>query len=177
VGLAIFSSDDNGRSWRVLSKTPLRPYVVGEAPLLRTKSGKIFLLSRSLEFMGGRADASGSLMQSVSLDDGQTWSELREIGLSSMNTPAHLLQLRDGRILCTHASRAYPGSVYVTLSCDEGETWDSHSTRIITNDLANNDTTYPTTTQLADGSLATTWYGNLFGKFFIAVKRYRPEDL
>jgi hypothetical protein len=177
MGLAIFSSDDNGRSWRVLSRAPMRPFVVGEPALLRTRSGKILLLSRSQEFMAGRAEATGSLMQSVSLDDGKTWSELRDAGMSSMNTPAHLLALQDGRILCTHASRAYPGSVYVTVSRDEGQSWDADNTRIITNDLINNDTTYPTTAQLADGSLATCWYGNLFGKFFVAVKRYRPEDL
>ena len=97
--------------------------------------------------------------------------------MSSMNTPAHLLQLQDGRILCTHASRTYPGSVYVTLSRDEGETWDTENTRIITNDLANFDSTYPTSGQLADGTLLTTWYANLFGKFYVAVKRYRPENL
>ena len=125
----------------------------------------------------GRAEATGSLLQSVSLDDGKTWSELREVGMSSMNTPAHLLQLQDGRVLCTHASRTYPGSVYVTLSRDEGETWDTENTRIITNDLANFDSTYPTSGQLADGTLLTTWYANLFGKFYVAVKRYRPESL
>ncbi|MBC8869623.1 MAG: exo-alpha-sialidase [Planctomycetes bacterium] len=177
VGIAIFSSDDNGRSWQVLSRVPPRPFIVGEAALLRTDSGKILLLSRSQEFMDGRAEATGSVMQSVSLDNGKTWSELREVGMSSMNTPAHLLQMKDGRILCTHASRHYPRSVYATVSRDEGETWDTPNTRIITNDLTNNDTTYPTTAQLADGTLVTTWYANLFGKFFVAVKRYRPEDL
>lgn len=177
VALAIFSSDDNGRSWQVLSKVPPRPFLVGEGTLLRAKSGRILLLSRSQEFMGGRAEASGVLMQSVSLDDGKTWSELGETGMSSMRAPAHLLQLEDGRILCTHASRSYPRSVYATISRDEGKSWDTDNTRIITNDLTNNDTTYPTTAQLSDGTLVTTWYGNLFGKFFVAVKRYRPEDL
>ena len=43
--------------------------------------------------------------------------------MSSMASPGHLLQLADGRILCTHASRHYPGSIYVTVSSDEGETW------------------------------------------------------
>ena len=177
VGIAIFSSDDNGRSWQVLSKVPPRAFIVGEAALLRTPSGKILLLSRSQEFMGRRAEATGSVMQSVSLDSGETWSELRDVGMSSMNTPAHLLQLKDKRILCTHASRHHPRSVYATVSLDEGETWDTDNTRIITNDLTNNDTTYPTTAQLADGTLVTTWYANLFGKFFVAVKRYRPQDL
>ena len=175
--MAVFCSDDNGRSWQVLAKVPERDFVVGEPTLLRTQSGKILLVSRTAALTRGRAEATGSLLQSVSLDDGKTWSELREVGMSSMNTPAHLLQLQDGRILCTHASRTYPGSVYVTLSRDEGETWDTENTRIITNDLANFDSTYPTSGQLADGTLLTTWYANLFGKFYVAVKRYRPENL
>ena len=175
--MAVFCSDDNGRSWQVLAKVPERDFVVGEPTLLRTQSGKILLVSRTAALTRGRAEATGSLLQSVSPDDGKTWSELREVGMSSMNTPAHLLQLQDGRILCTHASRTYPGSVYVTLSRDEGETWDTENTRIITNDLANFDSTYPTSGQLADGTLLTTWYANLFGKFYVAVKRYRPENL
>jgi hypothetical protein len=116
-------------------------------------------------------------MQSVSHDGGKTWSELSDAGMSSMNTPAHLLQLQGGRILCTHASRAYPGSIYVTISRDEGQTWDTKATRIITHDLANTDSTYPTTAQLSDGTLLTAWHSSLFGKFFVAVKRYRPADL
>jgi hypothetical protein len=30
---------------------------------------------------------------------------------------------------------------------------------------------------MADGTIITVWYGNLFGKFFAAAMRYRPEDL
>ncbi len=33
--------------------------------------------------------------------------------MSSMSTPADLLQLKDGRILCSHASRGYPGSIHL----------------------------------------------------------------
>jgi hypothetical protein len=92
-----------------------------------------------------------------------------------MTAPGHLLQLQDGRILCSHASRAYPGSIYVTTSSDEGATW--NASRVITNDLQNWDTSYPTSGQLADGTIITTWYANLFGKFFVAALRYKPEDV
>jgi len=90
---------------------------------------------------------------------------------------ADLLQLRDGRILVSHAARAYPGSIYVTISHDEGRTWDTAHTHVLTHDLANYDSTYPTSGQLPDDTILTTWYGNLFGKFYVAVLRYRPEDL
>ena len=35
----------------------------------------------------------------------------------------------------------------------------------------------PNSGQLADGTVLTTWYSNLFGKFYIALLRYRPEDI
>ena len=39
------------------------------------------------------------------------------------------------------------------------------------------DACYPNSGQLADGTVLTTWYSNLFGKFYLALLRYRPEDL
>jgi hypothetical protein len=174
--IALFCSDDDGRSWRVLSHLPRHPHTIGEATLLQTKGGKIILLSRT-SHSGDDAMAKGGLLQSDSDDDGQSWSEWRQTGMSSMDSPGHLIQLQDGRILCTHASRSYPGSVYVTLSSDEGTTWDTANTRIVTNDIANWDSCYPTSGQMADGTIITVWYANLFGKFFIPALLYRAEGL
>jgi len=179
-GMAVHASDDDGRSWTLLSTLPVHRYAIGEPTLLRTASGKIVLLSRShcgWNTRGPSWTERGMVLQSVSRDEGRTWSALEPTTLSSLNSPAHLLQLQDGRILCTHASRMYPGSVYVTVSRDEGDTWDSANMKLITNDLQNIDSCYPTSGQLADGALLTTWYSNLFGKFYIAVLRWRPEQL
>ena len=174
--IAIFYSDDDGRSWQVLASLPKNPYTIGECTLLQTASGKIVLLSRT-QWGGEGSDDKGGLLQSDSYDDGATWSEWRQTGMSSMGSPGHLLQLQDGRILCTHASRLYPGSIYVTVSGDEGTTWDIDNTRIVTNDVVNFDACYPTTGQREDGALITVWYANLFGKFFIPSLMYRPEQL
>jgi len=171
--IAVFASDDNGRTWQVFSHLPRHPHTIGEATLLQTQSGKIILLSRT-QWGGEGGLEKGGLLQSDSHDDGQTWSEWRQTGMSSMGSPGHLLQLQDGRILCTHASRAYPGSIYVTLSHDEGATWDTDNTRIVANDIANWDACYPTSGQMADGSIITVWYMNLFGKFFIPALIYKP---
>jgi len=174
----VFASDDEGRSWNVLGKLPLHPYVVGESTLLRTVGGKILLLARTQGVNGPRgSEPGGGLLQSDSLDDGQTWSQWRQTGMSSLGSPGHLLRLQDGRILCTHASRGYPGEVLVTTSADEGVTWNTDATRIVTNDITNWDSCYPTSGQLPDGTLLTTWYANLFGKYFIAVLRWQPEQL
>jgi len=177
VGMTIHCSDDSGRHWKPLGNVPEHQDVIGEPTLLRTRSGRIILLARSELKTGIDFTRRGPIFQSVSDDDGQTWSCLEATGMSSMSAPAHLLQLSDGRILVSHAARAYPGSIYVTISHDEGRTWDTDHTRLITHDLANYDSTYPTSGQLPDGTILTTWYGNLFGKFYVAVLRYRPEDL
>lgn len=175
--IAIFRSDDHGRSWQFHSKLPFHPSALGEATLLRTRSGRLVLLSRSEAWSGREWTKFGMLHQSVSEDEGTTWSGLTPTGMSSMSSPGHLLQLMDGRILCTHASRHHPCSIYATLSHDEGRTWDTVNTRIITQDLVNDDSCYPNSGQLADGSLITVWYANLFGKFHIPTLQYRPEDL
>ncbi|MBI4028605.1 MAG: exo-alpha-sialidase [Verrucomicrobia bacterium] len=175
--IAIFRSDDNGRSWQVHGKAPFHPSIIGECAMLRTLSGKLLLISRSEAWHGKDWTKQGMLHQSVSLDEGKTWSEFVPTEMSSMSSPGHLLQLKDGRILCTHASRNYPGSVYVTVSRDEGQTWDTANTRIITHDIKNYDSCYPNSGQMADGTLITVWYANLFGKFYISAFLYRPEDV
>lgn len=177
LNIAVYASDDNGRSWEVLSKLPVCPYLHDEATMLETTTGKVILLSRTPPGLSNDPLNHGGLLQSESNDEGKSWSPWRPTGMSSISTPAHLIRLQDGRILCTHASRGYPGEIYVTLSTDEGESWDTANTRIVTNDLANEDSTYPTTGQLADGTLITTWYANMFGKFYLATLRYGPEQL
>jgi hypothetical protein len=174
--IAIFYSDNDGRNWQVLTSLPANPYTIGECTLLKTAEGKIVLLSRT-QWGGKGSDEKGGLLQSDSYDDGATWSEWRQTGMSSMGSPGHLLQLQDGRILCTHASRLYPGSIFVTVSDDEGITWNTESTRIVANDVVNFDACYPTTGQRKDGALITVWYANLFGKFFIPSLTYHPEQI
>ncbi len=176
--IGIFCSDDNGRHWRHFSSIPHHPWVYGESPVLRTKSGRILCMGHGIVMKGDDWPKTGAvMMQSVSTDEGETWSPMEPTGMSSMGSPGDLTQLQDGRIMCTHASRHYPNSVYVTVSHDEGRTWDTRNTRILMDGMPTWDFGYPSTGQLADGTLVTVWYGNLFGKFFVSGLRYRPEDL
>jgi hypothetical protein len=176
----VFASDDDGRSWSCLAKLDADARNEVETTLLRTKSGKIILLVRTNVAYGGKGSDGlpiACLLQAESRDDGKTWTSFRETGMSSLASPAHLLQLQDGRILCSHASRTYPGSIYVTTSSDEGATWDTERTRTLADDLGNWDTAYPTSCQLADGTIITTWYANLLGRYHIPAVRYQPEEL
>ena len=177
-GAAVFASDDRGRSWHVLSTLPeAHVSFQGECSMLRTASGKIRIIGRSLAAWGQDWMNRGMLYASVSVDEGVTWAPWQSTDMSSMTSPGHLLQLQDGRMLCTHASRGYPGSIYVTVSRDEGETWDTASTRIIAHDLHNMDSCYPSSGQMADGTIITVWYDNHFGKFYIPTFLWHPEQI
>jgi len=175
--IAVFRSDDNGRNWQVHGKLPFHPAVIGEPTMLRTKNGRLLMLVRSEAWRGADWRQRGMLYQSASTDDGQTWSEFQPTAMSSMSSPGHLRQLADGRILCTHASRNYPGSVYATVSDDEGQSWDTARTRILANDIINYDSCYPNSGQLADGTVVTVWYANRFGRFYVTAALYRLEDV
>jgi hypothetical protein len=180
--VGIWYSDDKGRSWEYLSSIEPHtgvapPHEEGEPTIIRCNSGKLVTLMRSEAVMATDWDKKGNLLQSESYDNGKTWSKPHPTDMPSMSTPAHLTLLADGRLLVTHASRAYPASVYLTVSDDEGETWNTQSTKIVTQDLLNWDSTYPTTVQFSDGSLFTVWYGSRFGKFFIGTAKYGLEDL
>jgi len=174
--LCVHYSDDNGRNWNLLATTPRNPLVTGEPSIIRAKSGKIIMVARS-EGSGYEWMKKGCLFQSDSCDDGKTWTMPRPTDMIGPAVTGHLLQLADGRIMCTHASRLYPGSIYVTVSSDEGETWDTDNTRILVNDIANYDSCYPNSGQMADGTIISVWYNNLFGKFFINYMLFRPEDI
>ena len=174
---AIFASDDDGRSWHFLAMPKPNPAVTGEGTLLWLANGDVLLLVRTEIGTGNNWRQQGMLLQSISHDEGESWSDFTPTPLASMSSPAHLLRLQDGRILCTHASRQYPASIYATISEDEGQSWQTTRTKIVTDDLIGFDACYPNSGQLPDGVILTTWYANMFGKFFVAVKRYAPEEL
>ena len=176
--VVIFASDDDGRSWRCLAGLPRSPFVLAEPSIVDT-GNRIILVARSERHFNGGPHwrFRGSLMQSISEDGGSTWSDWQPTGLSSMSSPAHLLKLADGRVLCTHAQRVHPYSILLTLSHDEGTSWDAGNTRILADDIANFDACYPVTVETSDGSMVTTWYANRFGRFYIVVARYRVDDL
>ena len=107
--------------------------------------GRILLLCRD--------NVRHTLFTTWSADGGSTWSVPRPTGIDGY--PAHLLQLADGRLLCTYGRRKPPHSIRAALSADGGETWGQEL--VVRADLPNKDLGYPVT--LADDdSLATIYY-------------------
>jgi Neuraminidase (sialidase) len=96
-------------------------------------------------------------LQTESDDGGRTWSEPHSIGV--WGYPSHLLRLRDGRLLMTYGHRRKPIGNQARLSTDEGRTWSEPL--VISGDGTSTDLGYPSTVELADGSLLTVWYEKL----------------
>ena len=143
----LFSRDD-GRSWGEAVKLASHDY--NETALLRLGPDRWLAASRS--------HADGHLALHVSEDEGKHWAKSALLTLPGHH-PAHLLEMADGRVLLTYGIRekGHHGIGYRT-SEDEGRTW-SRPTRIA-NLEETTDGGYPSTVQLADGTLLTAYYSN-----------------
>jgi Neuraminidase (sialidase) len=96
----------------------------------------------------------GETLQTESKDGGKTWSEPHSIGVWGL--PSHLLRLRDGRLLMTYGHRRKPFGNQARLSTDNGKTWGEAI--ILSEDGIGGDLGYPSTVELADGTLLSVWY-------------------
>lgn len=90
-----------------------------------------------------------------SKDGGITWSEPWPI-LERGNVHAHLLRLRDGRIMATYACYHLPWSVRVAFSEDDGQTFDADSPILLSNSLWNA-VGWATSIQLDDNTMITCY--------------------
>jgi len=100
----------------------------------------------------------GSLYSSHSFNWGLSWTKPKKTEL--FGQPAHLLDLGDGRILCTYGYRRKPYGVRACLSDDKGRTWNSAKEIILRDDGAGWDLGYPMTIPVGGESLFTVYYFN-----------------
>ena len=99
----------------------------------------------------------GCILQSESTDGGLTFKPPERTGL--VGFPAHLLLLRDGRLLTTYGYRLEPYGNRVAVSEDGGRNWSDPI--ILDEKPGGRDLGYPSTVELADGSLLSVWYEKL----------------
>jgi hypothetical protein len=152
--IGVCESLDDGQTWRWLAAIPTRPgdeVVRGyhELHAVETADGRVLAHIRN----HNKTNA-GETLQSESNDGGRTWSEPRSIGVWGL--PSFLLRLRDGRLLMTYGHRRPPFGNQARLSEDHGRTWSEPL--ILSGDGVAGDLGYPSTVELADGSLLTLWY-------------------
>ncbi len=152
--IGVAESMDDGLTWRWLAEIPPRAgdaVVKGyhELHAVETADRRIITQIRN------HNDANkGETLQTESDDGGKTWSAPHSIGVWGL--PAHLLKLRDGRLLMSYGHRRAPFGNQARLSEDHGRSWSD--ALILSGDGSGGDLGYPSTVELADGSLLTVWY-------------------
>ena len=143
-------SDDDGRTWS--SPVKIGGHV-NETAILHLGEGKWLAVCRTRDEI--RRELQGMLRVFRSDDDGRSWQD-QWLVTEPLEHPAHLLKLKDGRVLLTYGDCRGPVSgIEFLLSSDGGRSWDTPQ-RLI--DLIHVDNGYPSTVQLEDGTLLTAYY-------------------
>ena len=161
-------SKDDGLTWIWLSEIPGRPgddvaRAYHELHAVETDDGRIVAQIRH----HGNVDTHSTL-QTESADGGKTWTIPRPI---TFGYPSQLLKLRDGRLVMTYGHRRPPFGNQARVSSDHGRTWSDPM--IGSGDGTAGDLGYPSTVELADGTLLTIWYERLEGNNKAVLRQAR----
>jgi hypothetical protein len=168
--VGVGQSTDDGQSWQWLAAIPVRPgdrsEQYHELHAVEARDGRLIVQIRN----HNQANA-GETLQCESSDGGRTWSVPHSIG--AWGLPSHLLRLSDGRLLMTYGYRRKPFGNQARVSEDDGRSWSA--ALVISDDGEGGDLGYPSTVQLADGSLLTVWYESRAGAPGAVLRQARWE--
>ncbi len=95
--------------------------------------------------------------QSFSDDKGKTWTEPERLLDETGGAPAHLILHSSGALISTYGRRKEPYGIMAMVSYDFGKTWEK-DLRIYESTIDEDDLGYPSTVELSDGTLLTTFY-------------------
>lgn len=143
-------SKDSGRTWST-------PELVAEQEGCWFEEPSLLLLPDGGLLMMLRENESHYLHQISSDDGGHSWSKPKRLPI--WGYPAHLLDLRDGRLLCVFGYRAKPYGIRAVISYDLAKSWDIENTLILRDDLPNRDLGYPCSILVDKGEVFTVYYG------------------
>lgn len=150
--IGVAESKDDGLTWQWLADIPTRKGDKGssyhELHAVEAADGTLIAQIRSHNDPSNRGT-----LQTESRDGGRTWAEPHPI---CFGYPSHLLRLHDDRLLMTYGYRRPPFGNRARLSSDHGKSWGDEI--VVSADGINGDLGYPSTVELADGTLLTVWY-------------------
>ncbi|MCC5835659.1 MAG: exo-alpha-sialidase [Opitutales bacterium] len=126
----------------------------GEPHILQMRSGRILMMIRATSVPYNDGSPRSYLWASYSDDNGANWVEPYQTELWGF--PPHLLELSDGRILCSYGHRRPPFGQRVCIS-EDGITWEK-ANELIIRDGANKDLGYPASIELEQGKILTIYY-------------------
>lgn len=142
----------NGKDWSkpklVVPLTEEQNKYFSEAYSLVTDSGRIIVQIR-----GNEPNRHGTY-QTISDDNGETFSPLQLV--AEKGFPSHMLKLNNGNILMTYGYRFDNLGIRAKVSSDNGDTWSDEI--ILIDNAENSDLGYPSTVELSNGMLLTTFY-------------------
>lgn len=150
---AAFSSD-NGVTWEVISTIPLpagqNVLKIHEIHGIEAPDGTLVVQYRNHNCSG-----LGETWQSESADGGKTWSIPHFV---CKGFPTHLQLFGKDKLIMTYSYRLKPFGIRARISGDSGRSWSEEI--ILSDDGKSWDLGYPSTVEMADGSLFTLWYEN-----------------
>ncbi|HEV2750042.1 MAG TPA: sialidase family protein [Gemmatimonadales bacterium] len=181
-GALVYRSTDQGRSWELLGQANLPPratakgYRAVEQLIVERRNGTLWMLARTPPGIG----------QSVSQDDGKTWTEIQPSGIRHPLTRFFIRRLRSGRLLMV---RHDPPSVEYPKNCNDcGELNRSHLKAYVSDDDGNSwrgglllddreKVSYPDGTQAADGTIFIVYDHDRRTAREILLASFTEEDI
>lgn len=161
-------STDDGRTWGDASVIATDDY--NETDLLFLGHGRWLAACRT--FADGHVDLFASE------DEGRSWTARGPVSLPRQHPP-HLTRLKDGRLLLTYGLRNEGlHGVAARLSEDEGVTW--QAARILVHLEEPTDCGYPSSSQLADGTIVTAYYSRRIPqheRYHMGIVRWTAAEL
>ena len=97
-----------------------------------------------------------TIYQSVSDDNGYTFTKPVKLLSDRGGSPAHLMLHSSGALVSVYGHRDVPYGVKAMFSYDEGETWDTDN--IVLGDEVSPDLGYPASVELTNGDILTVLY-------------------
>ena len=163
--IVAYESEDEGLTWKKLGNVPLvknNPEIFMCEPYqIELNDGSILGLIRVHEDADSHKFCT---YQSISKDDGVTWTEPVFIGEGS---PPHVFRHSSGALVLTYTIRSKDFGQRARVSYDEGKTWSDEI--VLCTNAVNWDSGYCSSVELDDGSIYTVYYQKADGDKYCSL--------